>query len=504
MVDPEIPVLTIADLGVLRDVQIVDGAVEVDHHADLFRLPGDEHDRARRRSWRWSDAGFAHAADHDRAVAGLDHRLDERGGQGQARGLWHRAAGGQGVAPRAVRRGRRSPVRVAVRRNTERISEFGSTACKALWRCQRLRRAVRLFQVHLRRAMARRIPSAESRRRAPRDAGRGVDRIRRAAGACGRISLSARPAPDACAAICDGEDMPPLLFDLHRARRRRIARRGEEGRGGAVLDALQRAIKPGDAIDVMTPQGRFGVVPDPATRAIISRSPPAPASRRFCRSCAAMLDARAEKPLRADLRQPHDSRSIIFKEALEDLKDRFLDRLVGASRAVARAAGDRAAQRPHRRGEDRDAAQVACAAPREIDHAFLCGPGGLIEEGKARAGAARRSGRAHPHRVFLDRWRAGDAAPRRLAQAATRGSRSRSAQSRFTARLMTCRCCDGETIIDAGLRAGLEMPYSCRGGMCCTCRGEAGVRRGADGPRIIRSSLGDGGGLSCSPASRIR
>ena len=28
----------------------------------------------------------------------------------------------------------------------------------------------------------------------------------------------------------------------------------------------------------------------------------------------------------------------------------------------------------------------------------------------------------------------------------------------------------GETIVDAGLRAGLEMPYSCRGGMCCTCR----------------------------------
>jgi ring-1,2-phenylacetyl-CoA epoxidase subunit PaaE len=28
----------------------------------------------------------------------------------------------------------------------------------------------------------------------------------------------------------------------------------------------------------------------------------------------------------------------------------------------------------------------------------------------------------------------------------------------------------GETIVEAGLRQGLEMPYSCRGGMCCTCR----------------------------------
>jgi ring-1,2-phenylacetyl-CoA epoxidase subunit PaaE len=28
----------------------------------------------------------------------------------------------------------------------------------------------------------------------------------------------------------------------------------------------------------------------------------------------------------------------------------------------------------------------------------------------------------------------------------------------------------GETVLDAATRAGLEAPFSCRGGMCCTCR----------------------------------
>jgi len=27
-----------------------------------------------------------------------------------------------------------------------------------------------------------------------------------------------------------------------------------------------------------------------------------------------------------------------------------------------------------------------------------------------------------------------------------------------------------ESVIEAGLRAGLELPFSCKGGMCCTCR----------------------------------
>ena len=60
-------------------------------HADLFRLPGHEHDRARDRA-RAGARGLCQAENPHRAVAGLDHRLDERGRPPQAPGLRHRAA----------------------------------------------------------------------------------------------------------------------------------------------------------------------------------------------------------------------------------------------------------------------------------------------------------------------------------------------------------------------------------------------------------------------------
>ena len=60
MPDPELPVLTIADLGVLRDVEVGGRRRRRGHdHADLLGLPGDGGDPARRRGARSRDAGFA-------------------------------------------------------------------------------------------------------------------------------------------------------------------------------------------------------------------------------------------------------------------------------------------------------------------------------------------------------------------------------------------------------------------------------------------------------------
>jgi len=103
VVDPEIPVLTIADLGVLRDVAITDGRVEVAitptysgcPAMNMITLEIELALRAR---------GLSPSKSPHRAVAGLDHRLDEQRRPPQAQSVRHRAAAGRQLPPCAVRR----------------------------------------------------------------------------------------------------------------------------------------------------------------------------------------------------------------------------------------------------------------------------------------------------------------------------------------------------------------------------------------------------------------
>jgi ring-1,2-phenylacetyl-CoA epoxidase subunit PaaE len=58
---------------------------------------------------------------------------------------------------------------------------------------------------------------------------------------------------------------------------------------------------------------------------------------------------------------------------------------------------------------------------------------------------------------------------------------------------------EGETIVDAALRAGRDPPFSCRAGMCCTCRARLLQGRGGDGGELLAGAMGDRSGyvLTC-------
>lgn len=140
VVDPELPMLTLADLGVLRDVVECDGRVEVtltptylgcpalgvmraDIERVLARAGYREVSVVSRLDPPWSSDDITQRGRERLAAAGISPPLPRPDGRGPV-------VLGLGPVRRAV---------VCPRcgsGDTELLSEFGATACKALYRCR--------------------------------------------------------------------------------------------------------------------------------------------------------------------------------------------------------------------------------------------------------------------------------------------------------------------------------------------------------------------------------
>jgi len=146
VVDPEIPVLTIADLGVLRDVAVNDGCVEVAITPTYSGCPAMnmitlEIELALERE------GIKHPK--VRTVLSPAWTTDWMSDDGR------RKLKDYGIAPPQSGSGRRAlfgEQQVACPQcgsdDTEVLSEFGSTSCKALWRCKSCREPFDYFKCH--------------------------------------------------------------------------------------------------------------------------------------------------------------------------------------------------------------------------------------------------------------------------------------------------------------------------------------------------------------------
>lgn len=234
--------------------------------------------------------------------------------------------------------------------------------------------------------------------------------------------------------------------------------------GGSFSTLANEAIKPGDEIEVMTPQGRFGVALDPNSArtyvAIVAGSGITPIMSMV--RTILIHEPRSRVVL---IYGNRSTQSIIFREALEDLKDRFLDHFT-VHHVLSREPQEIAVL-DGRIDTDKIETLLKTLPAGAIDHAFLCGPGAMIENGKA---TLLKHGVTADH--IHSEYFSTDGVPVAPRAAAAVAADAQVATVDIllngTRHMVPVRA--AETIVDAGLRAGLEMPYSCRGGMCCTCR----------------------------------
>ena len=231
---------------------------------------------------------------------------------------------------------------------------------------------------------------------------------------------------------------------------------------GGVFSTFAQGLAPGDRVQVMPPEGRFI---DPGCDRLVLIAAGSGITPMVSIAGAALARG-AEVTLVYGNRRAD---TIMFRETLEALKDRYLGRFT-LIHVLSREPQDVALLSGRVDGEKiTRLARSGAVDLAGADGVFLCGPGEMIDAVEA---AVLALGVA-PERIHHERFFMAGEAPRlpksAAAEAAAAGGVEVEGLLDGARRRFTYAAGD-DTVIAAAERAGLELPYSCRGGMCCTCR----------------------------------
>ena len=235
--------------------------------------------------------------------------------------------------------------------------------------------------------------------------------------------------------------------------------------GGAFSSFANARLKQGDRIEVGTPEGRFGLIPDPAVRRDIVLVAAGSGITPVISIARSVLEREpASRVVLVYANRTIDS--IIFREDLEDLKNRHMTRL-SLVHVLSRERQDTALLDGRIDADKIRALAKALFEPASVAGFYLCGPFAMVETVKAAlAGLGVPAARIHSE-LFL----APDVpAPAPVAAPARHGANARVTVVRDGIRQVIEVPFDGPSILDAGIAAGLELPFSCKGGVCSTCR----------------------------------
>ena len=258
--------------------------------------------------------------------------------------------------------------------------------------------------------------------------------------------------------ICAGVDDGELRVGVRRVK------------DGLFSNWINTELRPGDTLQVMAPQGRFYVPLEPSAH----------------RHHVGFAGGSGITPILSIMktvlaREPHSRftlvygnrtlRSTMFKEELEDLKNRYLTRL-----SLQYVFSDEATDSPLNHGV-MNRTKIAeflgsVLRPDDIAHAYICGPYQMNDEAEA---ALLAAGVAE-ERIHIERFGVAPTADGQPGGAVVHEAKPGDAE---LATVVIIR--DGlkrefqfrkdqPSILDAASASGLEVPFSCTSGVCGTCR----------------------------------
>src|ERR1700754_746973 len=235
--------------------------------------------------------------------------------------------------------------------------------------------------------------------------------------------------------------------------------------GGAFSSWAADELKAGDELDVMTPTGRFGVVPvSDEARVYVGFA----AGSGITPILSIVKGVLAREP-RSRFFLFYGNRAtegVMFREALEELKDRFLQRF-SLFHVISGEEQDIPILHGRLDGEKVRVLLRSLVPASSVDHVFICGPTGMSDDIEA---TCRDIGIAED-RIHVERF-VSEFGGRPRAKAVVQGAAPPKAIASLTidGKRRDVPVAEDESILDAALRAGMDLPFACKGGMCSTCR----------------------------------
>jgi len=238
--------------------------------------------------------------------------------------------------------------------------------------------------------------------------------------------------------------------------------------GGVFSNWAASTLKAGDTISVMPPDGRFTVR---KARAIHRVGFAAGSGITPILSIAATtLEEQPESKFTLVYGNRSMS-SVMFNEALQDLKDRYPDRLT-LIHILSRQAQEVDLLEGRIDGNKVRAIIDALLPAASMDEVFICGPEAMIEATEAALVAAG----VPQSRVYTERFTTSAAVAAKVqadtdaAQWVDQAAKDISLSIVVDGKAHELRISADDRVLDAALGAGLDLPFSCKGGVCCTCR----------------------------------
>ena len=236
--------------------------------------------------------------------------------------------------------------------------------------------------------------------------------------------------------------------------------------GGAFSNWAADHLLPGTAIEVMPPQGNFHIALAPQS----ARHIVAFASGSGITPVLSILKTTLLAEPRTSVTLVYGNRSssgVMFKEELEDLKDSYLGRF-NLVWIMSRESQDIPLFNGRIDYEKCSQLLTHWIDPAGIAAAFICGPEDMM---LATSRALQDKG-VEKARIKVELF---GTAPHGDKPRAIRTTVQGSDQCEVQVVLDGTRRSffmqkNQDNVVDAGIKAGLEMPYSCKGGVCSTCR----------------------------------